>query len=213
MLASCTAVHTTFQLTAALNCTLPVTCVTGTPPCGVQSLMYIPTCLTCVACAVLAGHCLYIKPNGGWASSIDVYCTVRLDTQCQSQEECFAFMCVLQHSGSSYSSPHCPQRCLHCGCARRWHVIMARCHNSMPSSAHALQGSVACNVQRTTYATKITTTPSWVTSVTTVPTAWDGAVVSTHPDCVWVLLCAQTTTLSGPSALCRCRKLLSSCSS
>lgn len=62
-----------------------------------------------------AGHCLYTKPNGGWASSIDVYCT----------------------------------------------------------------GAVTCNVQRTTYATKITTTPSWVASVTTIPTAWDGAVIQT----------------------------------
>jgi hypothetical protein len=41
----------------------------------------------------------------------------------------------------------------------------------------SLQGAVACNVQRTTYAIKITSTPSWVASATTIPTAWDGAVV------------------------------------
>lgn len=41
-----------------------------------------------------------------------------------------------------------------------------------------LQGAVACNVQRTTYATHITTTPQWMASATTIPTAWDGAVVS-----------------------------------
>lgn len=40
------------------------------------------------------------------------------------------------------------------------------------------QGSVACGVQRTTYATHMTTTPQWMGSVTTIPTAWDGAVVS-----------------------------------
>lgn len=41
-----------------------------------------------------------------------------------------------------------------------------------------MQGSVACGGQRTTYATHITTTKSWMASPTNIPTAWDGAVVS-----------------------------------
>jgi len=40
-----------------------------------------------------------------------------------------------------------------------------------------VQGATTCGGARTTYATHLTTTASWMASVTTVPTAWDGAVV------------------------------------
>jgi hypothetical protein len=43
------------------------------------------------------------------------------------------------------------------------------------------QGASSCGVARTTYATRMTTTPRWMASETTKPTAWDGAVVC----CVW----------------------------
>jgi hypothetical protein len=35
-----------------------------------------------VCCVAPAGHCIYQTPSGGWATAVDVYCTVRADAAC-----------------------------------------------------------------------------------------------------------------------------------
>lgn len=54
--------------------------VMGTPI--IAACVLTATLVTNAFCAAIpstpAGHCIYTKPNGGWANSIDVYCTVSL---------------------------------------------------------------------------------------------------------------------------------------
>lgn len=65
------------------------TCVAG------SQCISAPLVQCCVL--LLAGHCLYNKPNGGWASSIDVYCTVS-PTSSGAPAKCWALVLPCQSS-------------------------------------------------------------------------------------------------------------------
>lgn len=58
-----------------------------------------------------------------------------------------------------------------------WALSLNRHYSNLCDGAVLAQGSVTCSRQRTTHATHLITTPSWIASATNVPTAWDGAVV------------------------------------